>query len=978
MADEKLLHEEDVIFNKPSLKEFIRLIKNGSIQGIWPSTYEEFQEWNNTIYKQYPRGKQIESIDTSMTVLFADNLDNQNSDTLDLDKTTQRFNALKDEVTAIQESIIQDNYFDTIGIDNDTEYDMEYPDFILNSQDGSTNGNEIINNSEKVINKYKNNLTMIEDLINKLINFKPNKIPTDPVISDNAEAKYQLFFTNQTDEIKTNLQSVIPIEYNLDELLGYYQIIQKDICFLENIPNIYLNIINNLNIIKNNIHKYYDNVINDTIYDDIEIIETKINKYNLNELNSSLLTYFDSISDLSINNINKILNFQISELDLNNIKNEKTDQELYNEYIQPYEFLIQYLFYFENNAEITLQNEAVILKNNYVQNIQNEIKSKNEYEEKINIINNLYYDLNNRISNIPQLNFVYYIQNNLETLTDIKLLADGNIKNYSLIITWLNRGLNIVSAEFTLLNHYNISDNTLDYIYPVLKDTIFQKLDQIIEKPNEDKGDNRTYFKIDLDSIYEKINNIYNKYNQILINISTNIFPETPIVNFIIDDDNSFSNRDSVIQSINNLYQKIMEHYNVLDAIGFGLEVTKQNLLNEKEYLINLITAAQVEIEYIGTEQEFNEKIKQYFTENIINNLILRITNNHKDAVFSNDKIYPIIDDKFLNIINKQDVINSLNTIKQIGESINRLSILTQRLNNLEEKINNYTPIYLTDSIKHFFCFDVRDNISFDNEVTIGSELNDQEKNILKDGTLGIKINSKYHYPKIYNLADNITDQTRNTQIPTIGGLKSIFGNDFNKIGNITLGNDYTPLYLQEGTFKTATKIISGLYTTKLIDDKTPGWKVIDSSLNLTSLQANKIFGAVYNDYAEYRSAEANPGRCIIENGDGTLSLSSGRLQLGANIVSDTYGFAIGETNKATCPVAVCGRVLAYPLESKEFYHPGAAVCSGPEGTVSLMTREEIREWPDAIIGYVSEVPTYDTWGSDNIPVNGRIWIKIK
>ena len=31
MADEKLLHSEDVIFNKPSLKEFVRLIKNGTI-----------------------------------------------------------------------------------------------------------------------------------------------------------------------------------------------------------------------------------------------------------------------------------------------------------------------------------------------------------------------------------------------------------------------------------------------------------------------------------------------------------------------------------------------------------------------------------------------------------------------------------------------------------------------------------------------------------------------------------------------------------------------------------------------------------------------------------------------------------------------------------------------------------------------------------------------------------------------------------
>jgi len=42
------------------------------------------------------------------------------------------------------------------------------------------------------------------------------------------------------------------------------------------------------------------------------------------------------------------------------------------------------------------------------------------------------------------------------------------------------------------------------------------------------------------------------------------------------------------------------------------------------------------------------------------------------------------------------------------------------------------------------------------------------------------------------------------------------------------------------------------------------------------------------------------------------------------------------------------------------------------------MSREEIREWPDRIVGYVSEIPTYKYWGSDKVEVNGRIWIKIK
>ena len=145
------------------------------------------------------------------------------------------------------------------------------------------------------------------------------------------------------------------------------------------------------------------------------------------------------------------------------------------------------------------------------------------------------------------------------------------------------------------------------------------------------------------------------------------------------------------------------------------------------------------------------------------------------------------------------------------------------------------------------------------------------------------------------------------------------------------------------------------------------------------SIKGYQVHAAVFNDYAEYRQTDSQePGRCVIEVGDGNMTLSSKRLQPGANIVSDTFGFSIGETYLAQTPIAVCGRVLAYPLEDKQTYEPGDAVCSGPNGTISKMTREEIREWPDRIIGYVSEIPNYEIWGSDQVEVNGRIWIKIK
>ncbi len=140
------------------------------------------------------------------------------------------------------------------------------------------------------------------------------------------------------------------------------------------------------------------------------------------------------------------------------------------------------------------------------------------------------------------------------------------------------------------------------------------------------------------------------------------------------------------------------------------------------------------------------------------------------------------------------------------------------------------------------------------------------------------------------------------------------------------------------------------------------------------------LYGAAWNDYAEYRETkiEIQPGRCIVENGDGTLSLATARMQPGAEIVSDTYGFAIGQTEKCNTPIAVTGRVLAYPYEDISKFKPGRPVCSGPNGTVSLMTDEEARSYPWLIIGTVSAVPQEEIWGENDILTTGRIWIRIR
>ena len=145
------------------------------------------------------------------------------------------------------------------------------------------------------------------------------------------------------------------------------------------------------------------------------------------------------------------------------------------------------------------------------------------------------------------------------------------------------------------------------------------------------------------------------------------------------------------------------------------------------------------------------------------------------------------------------------------------------------------------------------------------------------------------------------------------------------------------------------------------------------------NIKANRVFNAVYNDYAECRKTiDLEAGRVVIDCDDGSLKCADQRLLPGAQIISDTFGHLMGETNDCKTPLAVAGRVLVYTYQDRNKYHAGMAVCSAPNGTIDIMTREEIKEYPDCIIGIVSEIPSYEYWGTDDIKVNNRIWIKVK
>ena len=156
------------------------------------------------------------------------------------------------------------------------------------------------------------------------------------------------------------------------------------------------------------------------------------------------------------------------------------------------------------------------------------------------------------------------------------------------------------------------------------------------------------------------------------------------------------------------------------------------------------------------------------------------------------------------------------------------------------------------------------------------------------------------------------------------------------------------------------------------------------------------FYNAVWNDYAEYRASDVDePGRVVVPSITGRARLSTERLQAGARIISDTYGMAVGATDTAKTPVGLAGRVLAYPYRNINEYKIGDAVCSAPNGTVDIMTRDEIMMYPERILGIVNEIPNYSIWESSftakeasdiekpkktthRVEVKGRIWIDIK
>ena len=130
-------------------------------------------------------------------------------------------------------------------------------------------------------------------------------------------------------------------------------------------------------------------------------------------------------------------------------------------------------------------------------------------------------------------------------------------------------------------------------------------------------------------------------------------------------------------------------------------------------------------------------------------------------------------------------------------------------------------------------------------------------------------------------------------------------------------------------------------------------------------------------------------GTVVSENGTGILVKSSERLQPCSYVVSSETIPVTGDYEALRSDnsqnVAIVGRILTYVNDRNEL-EVGDAVCAGPNGLAYKMTREEIQNYPDRILGYVAEIPTYEIWrdsaeGIDQFQesyVRNRVWILLK
>lgn len=149
-----------------------------------------------------------------------------------------------------------------------------------------------------------------------------------------------------------------------------------------------------------------------------------------------------------------------------------------------------------------------------------------------------------------------------------------------------------------------------------------------------------------------------------------------------------------------------------------------------------------------------------------------------------------------------------------------------------------------------------------------------------------------------------------------------------------------------------------------------------------SGIKGSAVYNAVWNDLADAievpENTDLTPGYCYCFDG-ANYNKSKEYMEDGfIGIHSDTAGFVMGlKDSKKEMHVAVSGFVLAY-VDRR--YKPGTPLTCTENGYLTELRYEDKLQNPEKVIATFWKPEPNETWGSETeqVPVNGRMWVKIK
>ena len=364
--------------------------------------------------------------------------------------------------------------------------------------------NEFINDNDlkKFLNELKNyfievksfNYTKEENNINYIINITDKYLP--------LMIKYENNIINESNYINGT-------EYEIIE------------------PNYFISLLNQISLFTYNINNNYD--ICEIYIKIISIINKSINNGDINDLNEdTILSLFRTIDNLitimnSINCTYYEYKCDFSSLfdDFNLLKNIISNNMVSGSKvnIKGNNFNINLIkpgYYFE---EISFNDEEYLLKENKVENYENEMMEYKDYKIKYyyNIMNDMKCNDKNTIFCIDKIHYDYLYD-------ELTYLKSDKITNFIFSVTKLNNN-NIYKTKLNNIFNNNLPKEILNYSYFI-----------DIKYPSNQKKENRlnTFrynISFDLPKVYEKnksdiaciaVNSIIHKKNRILLSEKEN------------------------------------------------------------------------------------------------------------------------------------------------------------------------------------------------------------------------------------------------------------------------------------------------------------------------------------------------------------------------------------------------------------------------------------------------------------------------